>query len=518
MKKFKWAVLFFAVFGLVFAASAFSDSGKNDYKEYAYSPGGENVQAINYFKAPGFPPYPSRARFIGQLKGSWYEMGKQYGERCPDMIRVQFEGMLPDIKFDTPPYTHLKWDLAQYAEQISYFAPEMLEFITGIADGAASELNQSFYDAYFTNFEKVLFINCHSSLTFRHPPREAHAPGIWASSKINQLASAQNIVEEGCSAFAVVRKKGGAKDENTFSTQNRDIPFFPRTYEVVYIAKPDDPKANTFWALSSAGMIMANFIVNNRGMSIAHLSGGSSYAKDNAFGVPWPVRMTKAIISTKNRDDAIQLMTLGTPEYRAITGRKTVLRDGDSNTFVTDDHSTAVLELTARWYAVRYPGDYGEIGNYIVSANHFVCDKYSFDEDNVKHEGPEWGMTRFGDAAGYVSSGYRHATLMWLIKNNFGQIDEEMAQAFMTSHFYVTENGEVVDKVWNNTYGWVSARFASGNPTICRHTGGYPEGNKGNTNDGKVANLSKNIVYWTLGRPCDWVGPWSSVYMRPNQD
>jgi len=526
MKKYKknckWIVLLALCLGLVVAGFAdwtFSASDKKDQdvNEYYYNPGGYNRAVEDYYVAPGFPPYPERAKFLGLLKGSWYEMGVQYGERGAELILLEFDGMLPDIKFDTIPYTHLKSDLARYEEQASYYSPELLEFIRGIADGAATELNKSIYGQYFTNYEKVLFINCHSSLTFRHPLKEDHAPGVWAASKMNEMASIQStpIVEEGCSAFAVIGEKGGAKEQNALATQNRDIPFFPRTYEVVYIAEPDDPQANTFWALSSAGMIMANQIVNNRGLSIGHLSGGSSYAKDNAFGVPWPFRMAHAVIFTKDRDDAIEMMTLGTSEYRAATGRKTLLRDGDSNTIVADRHNCGVLETTAHWYAVRYPGYSGETGNYVVTTNHFVFADYSYDENNVKHEG--LGMTRFGDAAGYISSGFRFSTLMWLIENNFGEIDDEMAREFMTSHFYVDADGKIVEKVWNPTYGWIPAQLAPGNPTVCRHSGGYPESNKGSTNDGKVANLTKNIIYWTLGRPCDWVGPWSSVYIRPGR-
>ncbi len=525
MKKNKWMVflVFVLAFGLIGVGLGGSSSfaadkkwkGPSDTKLFKYHPGGFNEAAKDYYRPEGFPRYPKRVKFIGLLKGSWYEMGVQYGKRCPKLILTEFDGMLPTIRWDAAPYDHLKSDLARYDEQASYYAPEMLEFIRGIADGAARELDKSPYAGYFTNYQQVFLISCHSSLTFRHPPPEAHEPGVWAATTLTEMASipSTTMFSEGCSAFALAGTEGGAKEENAYSTQNRDIPFFPRAYEVAYVAEADDPDANTFWALSSAGMIMANYAVNNKGLAIGHLSGGSRYEKDCDFGVPWPFRMLHAVAYTDNRDDAIEMMTLGTPEYRAATDRSTLLRDGDSNTIVADKDSCGVLETTAHWYAVRYPGDMDEIGNYIVSTNHFCVDAGSYDEDNVWHDG--LGMTRFGDAASYSSSGFRFSTLMQLIKYNFGEIDDALAQEFMTSHFYINTDGERVDNIWDEIYGWIPTQYGPGSPVICRHSGGYPEKNTGSTQDSKVSNLTENIVYWTMGRPCDWKGPWSRVEFKP---
>ena len=52
-----------------------------------YIPGGRNVMAHQYHHSKGYPPFPDRAQFIGTLKGSWHEMGKQFGARSGDAVR-----------------------------------------------------------------------------------------------------------------------------------------------------------------------------------------------------------------------------------------------------------------------------------------------------------------------------------------------------------------------------------------------------------------------------------------------
>ena len=53
----------------------------------AYVSGGRNIEAHKYFRPEGYPEYPDITKFIGTLKGDWYEMGKQFGERAGESTR-----------------------------------------------------------------------------------------------------------------------------------------------------------------------------------------------------------------------------------------------------------------------------------------------------------------------------------------------------------------------------------------------------------------------------------------------
>jgi hypothetical protein len=477
---------------------------------FKYEPGGTNRAAKEYYHPPDFPDYPKQAIWLGELSGTWYQMGVQYGERVPaDLITSVFDGWVQTWtpEYEKPPFPYLKESLKRYEKQAAYYAPELLEMMKGLAVGAGPKLDKSRYAEYFTNYEKVLFINWHTSVVWRHPsPPKASQTKQLDSPKAGSRRATNSELYEGCSAFAA--GPGATKDGKTYATQNRDIPFFPWAYEVAYVARPSDPKANRFWSLCSAGQLIGIHAVNDKGLSVSH---NTSYVKikDRDFGVPWTSRILHAVIYCDNRDDAIQMVTLGTPEYRAATGRKTLLRDGNSNTTVADRKSCAVVEVTAHWYAVRYPGDMGEVGNYVAVANHFKTKSHCYDENNVRHEGE--GMTKFGDFKYPHGSECRWLTLMALLKENFGRIDEKKAFQLMSSHSLVNKDGEIVDYVWNAKFGWIPAQFAPDSPVPCRHEGKYPETFWGSTNDTKIAGLHDNIVYWTLGRPCEWVGPLSSL-------
>jgi hypothetical protein len=47
-----------------------------------------NPCAKYYQVSQGQPIYTPRARFLGQLKGSWYEIGYQVGTRAGDLVRL----------------------------------------------------------------------------------------------------------------------------------------------------------------------------------------------------------------------------------------------------------------------------------------------------------------------------------------------------------------------------------------------------------------------------------------------
>ncbi len=53
---------------------------------------GHNRKLGEYFLEHGYPAYEPHPRYLGELRGSWYQMGRQYGARAGDLIRMVYEG------------------------------------------------------------------------------------------------------------------------------------------------------------------------------------------------------------------------------------------------------------------------------------------------------------------------------------------------------------------------------------------------------------------------------------------
>jgi len=56
-----------------------------------YLSGGRNVEAYKYVHTEGHPSIPDKVKFVGTLKGSWYKMEKQLGERSDSDVRYPGE-------------------------------------------------------------------------------------------------------------------------------------------------------------------------------------------------------------------------------------------------------------------------------------------------------------------------------------------------------------------------------------------------------------------------------------------
>lgn len=438
-----------------------------------------------YFIEKGYPPYSAKARDIGILKGSWYDMGKQYGERAGDLIRLVFDAWFKSME-KAHDSKHILDDLKRYNKQIEYLAPQLIDFMKGISDGAAKELARSPY-RNVSHYEKILFINCQSPMERRHPPQAAHYP------------------LPACNAFAFYQ------DGQAIVIQNRDVPTFPYLYEITYTTEPSDPKAHKTWTLTTAGMIMANMIVNDKGVTVCHNTGGNAYKTEQDFGVSWVILYFYAGTYANSGKEAVEIETVGTPEYRAKTGRKTMLRTGDSASLIADRGEAFIVESTAHRYAVRRPGDLGEAGKYIGVANNFYMN-YSYNEENQRTTAPEYKMTAFGDDESDLSRSRRFWTWMWLAKYKYGKVTPEVVMRdFAPAEYYIMKDGTRVDHIWRDGK-WLPVKYAGS--TIPDNYWGSPEICMGGTMDSKVVVLTDNTIYWTLGRASDWKGKWDSTKLE----
>ena len=82
------AVLVIAVSSLISVRSFTTGHGARPYPPIPSTWTGTNANLKYYSVYPGYPSYAPHARYLGELTGSWSEIGVQYGERAGDSLRT----------------------------------------------------------------------------------------------------------------------------------------------------------------------------------------------------------------------------------------------------------------------------------------------------------------------------------------------------------------------------------------------------------------------------------------------
>lgn len=484
---------------------------------------GHNSRLAQYYVAPGYPAYEAHPRYLGELSGSWHEIGRQYGERAGDLIRITFDGWYKDV-LEVQGNNQAIIDYVHQEE--AYYAalvPEALELIQGIADGAKEDLDSSTYAKTMTNYEKVLMINSYFGLQAEPPSEKSASSG----------ASSEGGVAPACSGAVILG--AATKDGKTIHVSSEDQHFFPQEYLVTFVANPSDKKAHRFTVTDTAGEIGSEHALNDAGVAVSGYAGGdlnimnptlsAPFSGYRRAGLDWQVGDFYAAAFAATAKQAVELLTLGRPEYREKSGHKIVIgkcRKG-ANWVVSDKNQAYVVETipadqdgVAR-YAVRKPGDLGEIGaSYIVSTNNVEAN-YSCDENNGCSKSHP--MSQHGHYTqeptpyfGLSHPGMRFWTLTWLIHNNYGQITPDMVKVWRTAHFVFDTGGTRYDSLKVDGRD-VSPHLVPQVATLCSHTKG-PAGVdtfKGVNTYVSLSTPDNLTVYRTKGRPCEWVGPWDAI-------
>ncbi len=484
---------------------------------------GYNRRLGDYHVAEGYPSYEPHPRYLGELRGSWWEMGRQYGERAGDLIRMVYEGWYREL---LPVQGSPEVMAAYLREQEAYYealVPEALEMMHGIADGAASELAASAFASELGHFQKILMINSYFGLKGK-PPASTRA----------ELSGAEDAVHA-CSGAVILGP--ATKDGKTIHVSSEDQHFFPQEYLVTFIASPSDPRAHRFTVTDSAGEIGSEHAQNDRGVTVSGYAGGSvdilGPTLDAPFsgyrrpGLDWQVGDFYAAAFADDARHAVELLTVGRPEYRARSGNRIVVGKCTlgANWVVSDGSDAFVVEsipadqrARAR-YAVRRPGEMGERnGHYVVSTNNVEA-RDSYDEDNV-HD-PNHPMRQHGNGEqqpthfGLSSTGMRFWTLMGLIEGSYGRIDVDLVEQWRTTHFVLDRDGERHDHLEVDGRE-VPIHLAPGAATICRHTFGPPgvDSLEGINIYVSISVAQDLTSFRTKGRPCEWVGPWDRLSLR----
>ena len=472
-----------------------------------YISGGRNVEAYKYIHTKESPIPPDKTQFIGTLKGSWHEMGKQYGERSVDFTRIVSDLWWKE-ECDSFGKSETLKAMKLYEAQIKALNPDLIDFMHGMAEGAAKWLNQSIYadrthPLYASNYERVLAVNIYNEWVMFHPVKFPDGSSTFGGTTKPPISS--EIAS--CSAFAV--RGSATTDGKTIAAHNRHGPYDPHIYQQAYVISPSD--GNVAWVLSNCPQVAGNQVVNSKGVTIICLFGGVSNSKSlnhpggpyfaEGFGVSWYHLFLHVGIYANTTQEAIDLLTVGPPEYRAKTGRDSLLRGGGLIFLVADNETLAVVEATADRYAVRYAGQFTgpqwTSPDYIVSSNHFISD-YSYDEKNQRTNVP---LSIFNVAE---LSDIRFWTLMWDLKQRYGRIDSYMAQHIMSGLYKNDKDtGEKIEcDEKDGKIGLYGKLYASNEGTEVDLFRG--------TIDSKIAILDGPLtrVLWTLGNPSDWEGAW----------
>ena len=469
-----------------------------------------------------------RILHIGVIMGTWHEMGVQYGERAAEYILLNYdEGIEEDIlqpsksgwraTLETE-QERLAYTLSHFErsnQELSLIFPEMVEFMQGIADGAAPWLAKSKYADLMSDYYKGYMISYCGISNMPDPP-----------SATNTVSYNKDDYDDACNSTWISGRATATGE--TYASRVGQSTFAGRHLrQVSVIGIPKDPNANVFWFVAPAGGLAqaGGGIMNAKGVGLLTSGGGASFPKEltevaTGHGARDFMLSCGATIFADSAHEAATLYTIGTPEYREKTGRQQVLATRASIMIFADANEAYCVEKNANRFAIRRPGYIEKEDTYLIAANDFQYNEGSYDENLMWR--PDQPMTMFSPQKKDSSTYYRFWTLYWNVTNNLGKIDRELMKRFIvTSH-------DIYDKDGNLYPAQENRHFYPGIPDgPCSHSGfgipGYPMGAGGNLSN-SVMVLSSAEVYHNEGHPCFFTAeghesgydrPWHYVDLKP---
>ena len=281
---------------------------------------------ISYAK-PILPPeeaLPASIMPVIILKGSYYDMGYQYGQQAGEGIAARknlwWARGIQNFKTKDGAIREAK----AYESQIKKFAPEAIEIMKGMADGAtAAGYNLTYMDALLLNIAKALRLREGAA----YPP------------------------DAGCGHIHAWGTT--SKDGKLICTDNRDEEFTP---QVALVYLPD--QGNAFITAADAGQVACHPVMNNKGLFVG-ASSGSARKEDRAkYGVPRPIALAHLAFTFNNAIEAKDWLVAHSTNWSG--GINYSMSDVKGNAFA--------LETTPVSAYVRKPGDFGEV-NFIFATN-----------------------------------------------------------------------------------------------------------------------------------------------------
>lgn len=200
---------------------------------------------------------------IIEVKGTWREIGRQYGEACGEKIKKNIEILVTWIgslhKADKKAILAATQKFVKPTEE---YAPEFIEEMNGIADGAK------------VSFEEVFFLTAVPELDLYYP-----------------------LLIGGCTSFACSGE--ATKNGETISGQNVD--WIPDTECVILRAQPTEGPKSLLVGFAGGLAILG---INSAGLG--HQA-NLLFSKTSGVGVPFFVLHQK-VLQQKNIADAIKVI------------------------------------------------------------------------------------------------------------------------------------------------------------------------------------------------------------------
>ena len=168
-----------AILGIAIVVTLSISLSKTAYAEnavdYIIDTGSSGCVVNNLINIPeGYPPVPERTIWLGEIKGSWYEIGRKWGQKISKYINYGFDYRYPN-KEEEYGARHVVEDMYRYEMKIQEFYAPFIEWMRGVADGAKNALEETQEGQYLSAYEKVLFLNVDTEFE-RHPNDSEHFP------------------------------------------------------------------------------------------------------------------------------------------------------------------------------------------------------------------------------------------------------------------------------------------------------------------------------------------------------
>lgn len=273
---------------------------------------------------PPEEPLPPSIMPVMILKGSYYEMGYQYGQQAGGGMSARRTLCWARGITNFKTKDGVIREARAYESQVKKHAPELIEIMKGMADGAKA----AGYDLDYTD---VLLLNVAKALRVREGA--AYPPD----------AGCGHIHAWGATT----------RDGKLICTDNRDEAF---TAQAAIIYLPD--QGNAFFTAADTGQIACHPVMNNRGVFIGASSGSARNEDMAKYGIPRPLALAHLGFTANGAAEAKEWLAGHSTNW-----------SGGINYSVSDVKGNAfALETTPARAFVRKPGDFGEL-DFIFATN-----------------------------------------------------------------------------------------------------------------------------------------------------
>jgi len=456
-----------------------------------------------YLRPEGSAPFPVTAPLV-VLRGTWKGMGEEYGKRSAAEIRQVFEGLsrrLQDVGMDQQALSEAT---DGYRVLLEGSSPEMLDFMEGIAEGSSLELEKSAGGMDLDDTQKIILINFFASLY-------ESAPGFAGA-----------LEEEG-SCWECRGALTAAED--ALAGANVDASFYPFMYRLALVVIPDDPESNIYFSLPVAGSVGGPTGLNDEGVYVASFPVNAANPtdasvespQDDAAGapsLPLPSSFLTTLVLTKSRDvkSARETLLYGPRELGATGSGEDLISCISADFLISDASDALVLERSPLYYSFRGEETALNGGTFIAGSDHFAASE----SYNAKGEASGQPMNAHGLSDQDIEgSAIRLRSLDGLFRGCDVKIDAPWLMANAAGMNYIYDEGGNKSYQVVNALGQVVSCFESG-LTVDRY---LPRGRSlyFGTVCSVIADPSSRDIWYELGLPSDWVGPWEHINLEDYQ-